>query len=90
LKKAKIEYAKGLVACRDSDTDNLFITLSARALNPQLKIVAEAREEISQSKMLKAGADKRGLTGNYRREENGFGAFKAYSRFFSGCYDKRR
>ncbi|MBU0533784.1 MAG: potassium channel protein [Candidatus Omnitrophica bacterium] len=57
LKKAKIEDAKGLIACLNSDTDNLFITLSARALNPKLNIVAEAREEISQSKMLKAGAN---------------------------------
>lgn len=57
LKHARIEDAKGLVTCLASDTDNLFVTLSARELNPQLKIVAEAREEISQNKMLKAGAN---------------------------------
>jgi len=57
LKKAKVQDAKGLIACLASDTDNLFVTLSARSLNPRLKIVAQAREEVSQGKMLKAGAD---------------------------------
>ncbi len=57
LKEAGIEQAKGLLTCLDSDTDNLFVTLSARSLNPQLKIVAQAKEEISQGKMLKAGAN---------------------------------
>jgi len=58
LKKSQVEKAKGLIACLSSDTDNVFVTLSARALNPKLKIVAQASGEISESKMLKAGADK--------------------------------
>jgi len=57
LKEAKVEHAKGLITCLPSDTNNLFVTLSARALNPKLKIVVQAHEEISESKMLKAGAD---------------------------------
>lgn len=57
LKEAGVERAKGLLTCLDSDTDNLFVTLSARSLNPQLKIVAQAKEEISQGKMMKAGAN---------------------------------
>lgn len=57
LKEAGVEQAKGLLTCFDSDTDNLFVTLSARSLNPQLKIVVQAGEEISQKKMMRAGAD---------------------------------
>lgn len=57
LKIAGIERAKGLLACMEEDVDNLFIVISSRSLNPRLKIVALVREETSQSKMLKAGAD---------------------------------
>lgn len=57
LKEAGVERAKGLLTCFDSDADNLFVTLSARSLSPQLKIVVQAGEEISQKKMMRAGAD---------------------------------
>ena len=57
LKSAQVQKAKGLITCLSSDTDNVFVTLSARALNPKLKIVAQASGEIAESKMLKAGAD---------------------------------
>ena len=57
LREAGVEQAKGLLTCLASDTNNLFVTLSARELNPKLKIVAQATGEISQSKMIKAGAD---------------------------------
>ena len=57
LKEARVEEAQGLLTCLDSDTDNLFVTLSARSLNSELKIVAQAKEEISQGKMMKAGAN---------------------------------
>jgi voltage-gated potassium channel len=40
-----------------SDADNLYVVLSARGLNPKLKIVARASEEGSEQKLLRAGAD---------------------------------
>lgn len=58
LKRARLSKAKGLVACVDSDADNVFVTLSARVLAPDLWIVARANLEESYSKLEKAGANK--------------------------------
>jgi voltage-gated potassium channel len=58
LLKAGIMKAKGLVSVLSSDTENTFTTLSARQLNPKLKIIARAEEESSREKILIAGADK--------------------------------
>lgn len=58
LHLAGIDRAKGLVACVDSDADNVFVTLSARVLAPDLWIVARGNTEESHSKLEKAGADK--------------------------------
>lgn len=54
---AGIERARGLVAVLGEDKDNVFIVLSARALNPQLRIVARLIEEENAEKLRKAGAD---------------------------------
>ena len=58
LEKAGIKSAKGLIACADSDTANVFVTLSARSLNPKLHIIARASETESERKLKKAGADR--------------------------------
>jgi len=58
LHRAGIVRAKGLVACVDSDADNVFVTLSARVLAPHLWIVARGNSEESHNKLEKAGADK--------------------------------
>lgn len=58
LHLARLPVAKGLVACVDSDADNVFVTLSARVMSPDIWIVARANTEESQSKLVKAGADK--------------------------------
>jgi voltage-gated potassium channel len=58
LEAAGLEHARGLVACSDSDVDNLYITVSARAARPDLLIVARASTEDAASKMLRAGADR--------------------------------
>ncbi|MCL4473486.1 MAG: NAD-binding protein [Actinobacteria bacterium] len=58
LHLAGIDRAKGLVACVDSDADNVFVTLSARVLSPSLWIVARGNTEESHNKLEKAGADK--------------------------------
>jgi voltage-gated potassium channel len=53
---AGVGRARGLVAASDSDVDNLYITISARALNPHLLIVARASEEHAADKLRRAGA----------------------------------
>jgi voltage-gated potassium channel len=58
LRAAGIERAAALVAAVDSDAANSFIALSARALNPNLFIVARARSQDSQEKLRRAGADR--------------------------------
>jgi voltage-gated potassium channel len=56
LSQARIQEAKGLVAAVTSDADNLYIVLTARGMNPNLKIIARASEEEATPKLLKAGA----------------------------------
>jgi voltage-gated potassium channel len=56
LRAAGIERAAGVIACVDSDAENIFITLSARGLRPDIAIVARASEEASEPKLLRAGA----------------------------------
>ena len=67
LRQAGIERARGLICAVDSDAANVFITLTARALNPDLRIVARASEKASIDKLVRAGADEvvspYGLTG---------------------------
>ncbi len=58
LKEAGIEKAKGLVSVLSSDSDNLYVVLSARALNPDLFIIARAAEESARKKLKMAGANK--------------------------------
>jgi voltage-gated potassium channel len=58
LAQAGLERARGLVASSDSDADNLYITLSARAARPGLWIVARASDEDAQRKLKLAGADR--------------------------------
>lgn len=53
---AGLPRARGLVACLSSDTDNLFVCLSARDLKPDLTIVARAYEEETLDKLYRAGA----------------------------------
>lgn len=58
LIKAGIERAKGLVSVLGSDADNVFVTLTARSIAPNLHIVARACEQNASGKLMKAGADK--------------------------------
>lgn len=57
LVSARIGTARGLVACLSQDTDNLFVCLSARDLQPNLNIVARAYDEQTMQKLYIAGAD---------------------------------
>ena len=56
--EAGVERAKGLVSAVASDADNLFITISARVLNPKLFILVRADEEQTEKKLLRAGANR--------------------------------
>jgi len=58
LIEAGIRSAKGLIACSDSDVANVYVTLSARVLNPSLNIVARAGLKDTEKKLIMAGADK--------------------------------
>jgi voltage-gated potassium channel len=58
LLEAGIRVAKGLIACSDSDVANVYVTLSARVLNPALLIVARAGYPDTEKKLLLAGANK--------------------------------
>jgi voltage-gated potassium channel len=58
LIEAGVEKAKGLVSVVASDADNVFITMSAKGLNPALFVLARAEEERSEKKLLRAGANR--------------------------------
>jgi voltage-gated potassium channel len=58
LLKAGIERARALIACVDSDAENIFIALTARGLRPDLLIVARASAEDTEKKLRQAGADR--------------------------------
>jgi len=58
LIKAGIMKAKGLVTAVMSDADNVFITLTARMLHPDIYIMARASDAKNEKKLASAGADK--------------------------------
>ncbi len=53
---AGVRWASGVVAGLTDDRDNVFVTLSARSLNPNARIVSKVIEDPTEPKMLKAGA----------------------------------
>lgn len=57
LKKAGVDRARALITALPTDADNVFIVLSARALNPRIRIISRASHMASQPKLIKAGAD---------------------------------
>jgi len=69
LKAAGIERAQGIVCAVSSDPDNLYITLTARDLNKDVRIISRANDEAAVGRLLKAGANKvvsPALTGSTR------------------------
>ena len=57
LIRAGIDRARGLVTCLSRDQDNLFVVISAKKLNPHLRIASKAVEDNSPGKLIIAGAD---------------------------------
>src|SRR5207244_12727368 len=60
LEAAGLPRARGLVASSDSDADNVYITLSARAARPDLPVVARASTPAPAKKLRIAGAERVG------------------------------
>jgi voltage-gated potassium channel len=58
LLAARIDHAAGLVAVTTTDATNTYVVLTARSLNPGLKIIARASEEDAEKHLRTAGADK--------------------------------
>ncbi len=58
LHEVEIDKARALVAAVNSDAENVFITLTARSLQPDIYIVARANYEDSTPKLLRAGANR--------------------------------
>jgi voltage-gated potassium channel len=57
LREAHIDRAIGLVAATTTDATNVYIVLTARGINPNLKILARASEDEAERHLLTAGAD---------------------------------
>ena len=58
LLQAGVERATTLVAALDTDADNLYVTLAVRSMRPEMQIIARARNESSEPKLLRAGANR--------------------------------
>ncbi|MBI5701169.1 potassium channel protein [Candidatus Saganbacteria bacterium] len=58
LENAGIKRAKGMIAANDSDTANVYVTLSARVANPSMTILARAGSIDVEEKLKKAGANR--------------------------------
>jgi voltage-gated potassium channel len=56
LLAAGVQRARGIVAALTHDTDNLYVTLSARSLNPGARIVSKVVDDEAAPKIMKAGA----------------------------------
>jgi voltage-gated potassium channel len=57
LEQAGIARARGVISALTDDKDNLYVTVTARALNPSLRIVAKAIDVKAEAKLRRAGAD---------------------------------
>ena len=58
MRAARIEQARGVVAATGNDAVNVYVTLTARGLNEKLFIIARATDASSESKLLRAGANR--------------------------------
>lgn len=57
LELAGVESARGVISALNDDKANLFVTITARALNPTARIVAKSIEPSTEAKLRRAGAD---------------------------------
>jgi voltage-gated potassium channel len=57
LVEAQIERASALISALPHDADNVFVVLTAREMNPKMKIISRASDDASENKLRRAGAD---------------------------------
>ncbi len=57
LNQAQISNARALITALPNDADNIYVVLTARELNPHIKIISRASEFRSDMKLRRAGAD---------------------------------
>lgn len=57
LREVGIDRALGVISTLGTDADNLFLVLSAKSLNPKLRVATRVSEEEAEAKMQRAGAD---------------------------------
>lgn len=58
LQSAGIDHARTLITAVDSDTENVFVTLTARVLNPNIRVIARASDEDAVRKLKLVGAER--------------------------------
>lgn len=57
LEKAQIRRAKGILACTGEDNKNVFVVLTAKDLNPSIKVATRVNDQKSKGEFERAGAD---------------------------------
>jgi voltage-gated potassium channel len=57
LERCGILHARGILTALPRDSDNLFVVLTAKELNPKVKVVSRGLEPSSENRLLRAGAD---------------------------------
>jgi len=57
LEKAQIRKAKGILACTGEDNKNVFVVLTAKDLNPKIKVATRVSDQKSKGEFERAGAD---------------------------------
>jgi voltage-gated potassium channel len=80
LEAAHIGRARGIATCLPEDADNVYVTLTARALAPRLTIVAKANYEDTHAKLVRAGA-------NHVLSPNKLAADRAMTKFMLPAVD---
>lgn len=58
LAEAGLDRARSVVACVNSDADNVLLTLTSKGLRPEVAVVARAKADENESKLRRAGADR--------------------------------
>ncbi len=58
LLAAGVERAAGLATCLPNDPANVFVTLTARGMRPEMEIVARAEDPATEAKLIRAGANR--------------------------------
>jgi len=57
LEKAQIRKAKGIIACTGEDNKNVFVVLTAKDLNPNIKVATRVNDLKAKGEFERAGAD---------------------------------